>query len=305
STCPGPSSSSASARARACATGSRRRSPGTARMRRAVRLLVSGLDRVSARPGRALAVLIAVQLVLTAALAGSVHHNGWIFYQGGDQIWLATTGWLIAHAYVPYALVGYGWPLLLAPIMRLTGPDYVSALPPAILLQVLVLGPLVTSCVYWIGSRLAGRLAGLWCAAVWITLPFAAIPLFVQRYHDTYVDQTLPQALGLSVMADYPSMALVLVAAVFVLRSLERRALDEAVLAGLIAGFAAGMKPSNYLFLGGPALAFLLARRWREGGAFALALVPSVITLIVWKQRGLGELPLFALHETRVAAGEA
>ena len=269
-----------------------------------MRRLAEVADRLSAHAGRALAVLIAAQLVLTAALVQSVHHNGWIFYQGGDQIWLTSTGWLVAHAYVPYALVGYGWPLVIAPIMALTGPDYISALPPTIVLQVLVLGPLVTFCVYWIGARLAGRLAGLWCAAIWVALPFAAIPLFVQRYHDTYVDQTLPQALGLSVMADYPSMVLVLVSAVFVLRSLERRSLDEALLAGLIAGFAAGMKPANYLFLAGPVLAYLLARRWRDGAAFSLALLPSVVTLLVWKQRGLGELPLFALHETRLAAGE-
>ena len=38
--------------------------------------------------------------------------------------------------------------------------------------------------------------------------PFVAIPLFVERYHAQYVDQFLPQPLGLTAMADFPSMVL-------------------------------------------------------------------------------------------------
>jgi hypothetical protein len=250
-----------------------------------------------------LAVLVAAQLALTLALAASVHHNGWLFYQGGDQLWYATTAWLLAHGQLPYALVGYGWSLLLTPILAVAGPGFLPALPPTILLNVVVLGPLVTLCVYWLGAQLGGRLVGLWAAALWIALPFLSIPLFVQRYHDTYVDQVLPQALGLTAMADYPSMAAVLVSAVLVVRSIQRRSVEDAVLAGLVAGFAAGIKPANYLFVVGPLLAYLLARSWRAGFWFGAALVPSAVALALWKLRGLGELPVLALGGVRAAAG--
>jgi hypothetical protein len=250
-----------------------------------------------------LAVLVAAQLALTLALAASVNHNGWLFYQGGDQIWYATSGWLLAHGQIPYALVGYGWALVLAPIMALLGPGFVSTLPPTILLNVLVLGPLVTLCMYWLGAQLGGRLVGLWAAALWVALPFLAIPLFVHRYHDTYVDQVLPQALGLTQMADYPSMAAVVLSAVLVVRSLQRRSVEDAALAGLVAGFAAGIKPANFLFLAGPLLAYVIARRWRAGAWFGLAVVPAAVALTLWKLRGLGELPVLALGGVRSAAG--
>ena len=273
-------------------------------MRSAARRLAEAGARLADRPRPVLAALVVVQLGLTLALTRSVNHNGWLFYQGGDQIWYSTSAWLVAHGQIPYAFVGYGWSILLAPIVALFGPDFVSALPPVVLLNVLVLGPIVTLCIYWLAARVGGRAIGLLAAALWVGLPYAAIPLFVHRYHDTYVEQVLPQAVGLTAMADYPSMVAVLAAAVLVVRSLERRSLDDAVLAGLFAGFAAGMKPANYLFLLGPALAYLAARRWRSGAAFALALLPSALALLFWKERGLGELPALTLGGTQhLAAG--
>src|SRR5438105_2516509 len=82
-------------------------------------------------------------------------------------------------------------------------------------------------------------------ALLWIAIPFLAIPLFVQRYHEKYVDLTLPQALGFSGLADFPSTVCLLLAAYLVLRALDGRAWRDAVLAGLVAGFALGLKPSN------------------------------------------------------------
>ena len=58
-----------------------------------------------------------------------MRHNGWIFYQGGDQIWLMTTGWLLGQGELGPPEVGYGWPLLLAPLTWLTGPSFVDAMP--------------------------------------------------------------------------------------------------------------------------------------------------------------------------------
>jgi hypothetical protein len=249
-----------------------------------------------------LAGLVLAQVGLTIALALSVEHNRWLWYHGGDQIWLATSGWLLDHGDMPWAIVGWGWPLVLAPIIAISGPTFLEAVPLTLALNVLVLGPLATICVYSIGCRLAGRLAGLWCAALWVAAPYIAIPLFVDRYHERYVEQVLPQALGLTTMADYPSMVLVLVAATLVLRSLATH-VNDALLAGLVAGLAAGIKPANYLFVAGPVVAYLLARRWREGLGFAAGLAPGTLVLALWKWKGLGELPLFSLREVRSAAG--
>jgi hypothetical protein len=262
-------------------------------------------DALVAHSRTVLAGLVAAQLVLTAALALSVEHNRWLWYQGGDQIWLTTSGWLLTHLVMPWAIIGFGWPVALAPIMGVSGPAFVDAIPLTLVLNVLVLGPIATISIHSLGSRVAGRAAGLWCAALWVAVPYLAIPLFVDRYHERYVEQFLPQALGLTQLADYPSMVLVLAAAALVLRSLDARSLPDALLAGLLAGFAAGVKPANYLFLVGPVLAYALARRWREGAWFALALVPASLTLLVWKWKGLGGVPVLSAGEIHAAASAA
>lgn len=261
------------------------------------------VDRLLERPRTVLAALAAAQVGATLALALSVTHNRWVYFQGGDQIISSTTAWMLARLELPPTEVAYLWPYVLAPITWLTGPTFVQALPFVVALNVLVLGPLAVLCVYGIAARIGGRLLGYWAAALWVVAPFAAIPLFVDRYHEKWVDHFLPQALGLTAMPDYPSMVLVLGAAYFVVRSLEPDRLTDAILAGLLVGAAGGLKPPNYLFAVGAALAFPLARRWREGVAFGAAIVPSVVLLTYWKWSGLGDLPAFALEQARVAAG--
>jgi hypothetical protein len=271
------------------------------------RSVLAALDRAAGTVTRhvviSLVVLVAVQVLATVALFFSVNRNGWLTYQGGDQIWLVTSGWLLGHGTMPYALTSHGWPMVLAPLTWITGSSSVDLLPLTTILQVGLLAPVATLAVYDIGARLAGRLAGLWCAAAFVAAPFVAIPYFVQRYHDSWVDQFLPQALGLTQQADFPSVAAVLVAAALTVRALEAFAYREAVLAGTFAGVALALKPANALFLGGPALAFLIARRWRQATLFTLALAPALLALTLWKWRGLGEVPLFADGGTRLAAG--
>jgi hypothetical protein len=265
--------------------------------------LTRAADAVTRHPAISLAVLIVAQVLATVALFFSINRNGWLTYQGGDQIWLVTSGWLLGKGMIGYALTGHGWPLLLAPLTWITGSSSVDLLPLTTILQVGLLAPIATLAVYDIGARLAGRLAGLWCAAAFVVAPFAAIPYFVQRYHDSWVDQFLPQALGLTQQADFPSVVAVLVSAALTVRALEARAYREAVLAGTFAGVALALKPANALFLGGPALAFLIARRWRQATLFAVALAPALLALTLWKWRGLGEVPLFADGEVRLASG--
>jgi hypothetical protein len=273
------------------------------------RTVLAALDRVAGAVTRhvaiSLGVLLAVQVVATVALFFSVNHNGWLTYQGGDQIWLVTSAWLLGKGMIGYALTSHGWPLLLAPLTWITGSSSVQLLPLTTVLQVGVLAPIATLCVYDIGTRVAGRLAGLWCAAAFVAAPFAAIPYFVHRYHDSWVDQFLPQALGLTQQADFPSVVAVLLSAALTVRAFAARASREAVLAGTFAGVALALKPANALFLGGPVLALLLARRWRHVGLFLVALAPALVALTMWKAAGRGEVPLFAQDELRLAMGSS
>ena len=197
------------------------------------------IDRLLERPRAVLGGLIAAQIAATLALALSVAHNGWVWFQGGDQIWMTTTGWLLGQRELPPTEIGYLWPAVQAPVTWVTGPTYVQALPPLVLAQVLVLGPMALLCVYGIASRIGGRLLGYWASFLWVVAPFAAIPLFVGRYHERWIEQFLPQALGLTAMADFPSMVLALAAVLFVVRSLSPGRVTDAVLAGVLIGAAA------------------------------------------------------------------
>jgi hypothetical protein len=271
--------------------------------RPAVGALGRGVDTLTAHIGASLAAVLAGQVLVTVALFFSVTHNGWLTYQGGDQIWLLTTGWLLGQGTIPWALVGWAWPLVVAPLSWVTGASSIQMLPLTTGLQVLVLGPIATLAVYDIATRVAGRTAGLWCAIGFVIAPVAVTPLFVERYRELWTDQVLVQVYGLTQLADFPSTVLVLVAAALVLRSLDEGALREAALAGAVAGLAAGVKPSNYLFLAGPALAYVVARRWREGLVFAAMLAPATLTLAVWKERGLGTIPALGAGAVHAASG--
>jgi hypothetical protein len=255
------------------------------------------------RPLHVLAGLLLVQWLALLAFALTVRHNGLVYYQGGDQIGLTTDAWLLAHGQLPPTVLGFGWPVLLLPFGWLAASDYVAFLPYVLALNVLVLGPVALACVYGLAARIGGRLLGLWASALWVAAPYLAIPFFRDDYHERYVEQFLPQALGLTALADYPSMVCLLVAAYLTVRALDADDLAYGALAGLAAGFAVGIKPSNAIFLAGPALLVLLSRRWRLLLPAAAGLAPPLLLLVLWKQRGLGDLPLFSLQETRVASG--
>lgn len=261
------------------------------------------IDRLLERPRTVLATLAAAQIALTLVLAVRIEHNGWVYYQGGDQIWFTTSGWLLGRLELAPTEASYLWPLVQAPITLLTGPTYVQALPPLVLLNVLVLGPIALLCVYGIAARIGGRLLGYWAGLLWVLAPYAAIPLFVDRYHEKWIEQFLPQATGLTAMADFPSMVALLAAAFFVTRSLSPQRVADAALAGLLLGAAGGLKPPNLLFGFGAALAYPLARRWREGAVFATAVAGGLLMLAFWKQRTLGELPVLAIEQAHLAAG--
>ena len=64
------------------------------------------LERV--RPLYILPALVLAQWIAVLDLARTVVHNGWIYYQGGDQLWYYSTAWLLVHGQMPQALVGDG-----------------------------------------------------------------------------------------------------------------------------------------------------------------------------------------------------
>lgn len=258
--------------------------------------------RLLAQPRAVLPVFVLVQWGAVAALAASVEHNGWLFFQGGDQTWYYTTSWALSDWSIPPSIVGYGWAYLIAPFASLAGPNFLVALPGIVLLQVLVLLPVALLCVYGIAAGIGGRRLGYAAAAIWVAAPFVAIPLFDQRYHERYVEQFLPQALGLTGMADFPSMVFALVAAFFVARCIDTWDWRDAALAGLATGFAIGVKPSNFVFLAAPVLALLVARRLTQLVVYGLALAPCLYTLSLWKERGLGYVPSFTYSGARLAS---
>jgi hypothetical protein len=251
-----------------------------------------------------LAVLVAAAWASIAVFADVVRHNGWLFYQGGDETFYYGGGWVVAHGHIPKASVGWGWPLALAPLARVAGPDLLRALPAIVLLQVVVLVPVALYCIFRVAESIAGRRLGYVAAALSFVLTFCAIPLWDQSYHAKYVEQFLPQALGLTAMADFPSMVCVLVAALFTVRALDGASLVDGALAGAAAGLAIAIKPPNALFLVGAVPALLVARRGRALAALVGGLLPEVFALALWKYRGLGYLPVFTpTRHVALAAG--
>jgi hypothetical protein len=254
------------------------------------------------RTAYVLAALVLVEWVALAVFALTVRHNGWLYYAGGDQLWHYSGAYLLAHGHLPPTFVGYGWSILLLPFSAVAGPNIVSALPAIVLLNTVVLGPVALVCIYGIASRIAGRLFGYWAALLWIALPYLGILFVEPGYHQKYTELTLPQLLGLSSVPDYPSTVALIVAAYFCLRALDSRTWYPAAAAGLATGYSLAIKPSNSIFLFAPAL-LLLVLRWRAVIPFALALAPAVLTLALWKYRGLGQLAAAPAEPMPLAGG--
>ena len=124
------------------------------------------------------------------------------------------------------------------------------------------------------------------------------------RYRPAFEQYFLaPHWAGLTNMADLPSVAAVLATMWAALRAVDSGRVDRALLAGAFAGVAIGIKPANAFFV--PALVVLFAGALRPRLALACAagLAPALLTLIVWKSKGLGHLPITSTYAaTREAA---
>jgi hypothetical protein len=256
----------------------------------------------SVRPLYLLGALVAVQWVAVLALAVTVKHNGWLYYAGGDQLWHYSGAYFLGHGHLPPAYVGYGWSIMLLPVSWFAGASLVSALPAIVLLNTVILLPVALLCVYGIASRIAGRLFGYFAALLWIALPYLGILFVEPGYHQKYTEVTLPQALGLTSVPDFPATVALLVCAFFCLRALESTDWQPAAAAGLAAGWSIAIKPSNAIFLVAPALLLIVERR-RALPVFVVGLAPALLTLALWKFRGLGELAAAPAEPVRLASG--
>ena len=256
---------------------------------------------------RVLAGFVAIEWVAVLATALVVRHAGWIYYQGGDQLWYYTLGWLLGHGQLTQTQVGYGWSVFLAPIARVAGPNLVSALPAIVLLNVFVLLPAALAALYGIAARIGGRLFGYWAVLLWIVLPFIGVLYTNTGYHQRYTELLLPQAFGLTAMADFPATVAVVVSIYFFVRTLfePQPALLDGAAAGVAAGIAIAIKPSSALFLAGPVLALAYSRRFVIAAVMLAGLSPALLTLTVWKGRGLGNVPLLSQAAPRPAGGLA
>ncbi len=279
---------------------------GSAGLTRATRFAFDAAAAIERNRRLVLAAVVVAQWAGVLAIALSARHNGWLYYHGGDGIWYWTSAWALGHLTLPATQIGFGLAVFQAPVAAFLGPSLLSGLPFVLLLNTLVLLPLVPLLLYGIGERIAGRLFGLLAACLWLVLPLLADRGFRPDYrHDQFLDNFLPGSVGLNALGDFPSAVACLAVVYLTLRAIDTSAATDAVLAGTLAGFALAIKPSNALLLPAPFVGLVLARRFPQAGAFVVALLPAVVALALWKQRGLGTLPLFgsALGGMRLAAG--
>ena len=264
-------------------------------------------DRLTAmKPAPALALIVGLQLAQAFWFGFRTPHNGWVWYSGGDATSYWTEQWAIGHLQIPQAVVGYGLPVYYAWVPLVAGPSLVNGAAIVVLFQAIVLVPLALILFWAVADRLFGRVYA-WCAvALWTAGPLLLLHGFVPKYHWVFDQLFLaPHWFGFTNMADLPSLVVVLACVWLTLRAVDSGSQTDCAIAGLLGGLAIAVKPSNAFFL--PAIALLLvgARRPRQVVVWASALVPSLVTLFLWKLRGLGYVPLTSSSyaRLRVAAG--
>jgi hypothetical protein len=217
-------------------------------------------------------------------------HNGWIYQNGDDAGWYWTSAWTLSSLHLPFTAVGLGWPYVMSPLAAIFGANMANGLPAVVILNIVVLAPAAILGMYLIGERIAGRLFGLWASALWVVLPAVGVLLYSGHARWVVTHSFLPTALGLNALSDYPSEVCAIFAAYLVLRTVDTGDVRDGALTGVVLGFLLLLKPSNAPLVV-MAAAFLLATRTlRPLVAAAAGIVPSLIALAAWKQRGRGLL---------------
>ena len=119
-----------------------------------------------------------------AAEGGRIaQHDGWVYYHGGDGTWYYTTAWVLGNGHIPAAAIGYGYPLLIAPIAGIFGSNLLDGMPAIVIFNQLVLAPIALLCVYGITRMFASRWYAYLAALAWVLFPVAVIHYFLADYH--------------------------------------------------------------------------------------------------------------------------
>lgn len=237
------------------------------------------------RPDPLFAATVLLQWLVVAGVAVAAARSGSVYGGRSSAAQAVDAAGSISNGGLP-ATNGPGYPILLAPIVRLTH-DVGTVASIVTTVNIVVLIPFVAWCLLEIAERSAGRLYAAAVAVVWTLAPVAAVPLFTDAYRPVYVDDVLPALYGLTLRPEFAAMALSVAAAAFALRAVAgaRRA---GIVAGTFAGAAALVTPVALAAGAGVALALIAARRWRALLETAPVLAAALVTLLVWRQRALG-----------------
>jgi hypothetical protein len=270
-----------------------------------VKTVAAFAERVrTAHPVYILAPLGALQVGLTAWFATQTAHNGWVWYSGGDATEYWMEQWALGHLFFPRATVGWALPVFYAWMSHLAGPSLAQGLAVVVVLQAGVLLTLALVFFWGIADLLYGRLFAAWASLLWVLAPVLLVFGFRQhRFRESFENYFLaPHWYGLTNMADFPSVVAVLGCAYLTLRACANHRWSDAVMGGLVGGLLIGIKPANAYFLPAVAIPLLATRRPYVIAAWTAALVPGLAILFVWKERGLGHVPLTAFDSHRLAA---
>ena len=138
------------------------------------------VDRVP--PWLVLGSLVLLTWGIASEAARIALHNGTLYYNGGEATSYYTTSWSLGHGTMPFSEIGYGYPLLTAPIAAFAGASMLAALPAIIAFNLMVLAPIALLCIYGIVRMLAGRAYSYLACLVWVLFPVAVIHYFLAAF---------------------------------------------------------------------------------------------------------------------------
>jgi hypothetical protein len=238
-------------------------------------------------------VTVCVQWLVTAGVALTAHHTGSIYGTEASARAVAAAANRLADGDLPHT-GGPAYPVLLAPVGLLSDSANTFAVV-VTTLSVVLLAPAASFCLLHLATSIAGRSYAILAAAVWLLGPVAAVPLFVTKYHDTYVDNVLPALYGLTLHPAYLAMVLSLAAATFAMRATAGLS-GAAFAAGLLAALATAVLPVAAAVAVGVGLTLAAGRRWggllEATAGFTAGLAPTLL----WRDRALGSVSLTLGH---------
>lgn len=232
-----------------------------------------------------LATAVIAQWVIVAIFARLARHDGWVYGARPLQEREYTITREVASGGLPDGASGLGWGAVESVVAAPFGSGFADGLPPLVLLQTLLLVPLCSIGLYALVKQLGGTALARAATVVWLVAPLSVALLFDDRYRPVYTSELLPQLLGLTSLDGLPAMTALLWSAYFVFRQLTEERWVFAAAAGVTAGFALCINPTNALYLIAPVACLAVARRGRALGVFALAVLPAVLIAAVWLAR--------------------